>query len=93
MKLLLLVIFVLSFDSVLSQENQNTSPKIDYFNLGSALKSVLTNHKMIKATKNDVQKALKKQDIGYHGYVFSKTDDVFSSKDVYIQFTKVFNRN
>ena len=57
MKLLLLVIFVLSFDSVLSQENQNTSPKIDYFNLGSALKSVLTNHKMIKATKNDVEAA------------------------------------
>ena len=37
--------------------------------------------------ENDVQKVLKKQEIGYHGYVFSKTKDVFSSKDVYIKFT------
>ncbi len=43
--------------------------------------------KTINYVENDVQKALKKQDIGYHGYVFSKTDDVFNSKDVYIQFT------
>ena len=43
--------------------------------------------KTINYVENDVQKALKKQDIGYHGYVFSKTGDVFNSKDVYIQFT------
>ena len=43
--------------------------------------------KTINYVENDVQKALKSQSIGYHGYVFSKTDDVFSSKDVYIKFT------
>ena len=43
--------------------------------------------KTINYIENDVQTALKKQDIGYHGYVFSKTNDVFSSKDVYIKFT------
>ena len=37
--------------------------------------------------ENDVQTALKSQEISYHGYVFSKTNDVFSSKDVYIKFT------
>ena len=43
--------------------------------------------KTINYVENDVQKALKKQDIGYHGYVFNKTKDVFSSKDVYIKFS------
>jgi len=43
--------------------------------------------KTINYIENDVQKALKSQEIGYHGYVFSKTNDVFSSKDVYIKFT------
>ena len=36
--------------------------------------------KTINYIENDVQKALKSQEIGYHGYVFS-------SKDVYIKFT------
>ena len=36
---------------------------------------------------NDVAKALKKNDIKYHGYVFSQTKDVFNSKDVYIKIT------
>tara|TARA_Y100000592_G_C5438664_1_gene302145 strand:- start:56 stop:1444 length:1389 start_codon:yes stop_codon:yes gene_type:complete len=43
--------------------------------------------KTINYVENDVQKALKKQEIGYHGYLFSKTKDVFSSKDIYIKFT------
>lgn len=43
--------------------------------------------KTINYIENDVQKVLKSQEIGYHGYVFSKTNDVFSSKDVYIKFT------
>ena len=55
MKFLIIILFVLSFDSVGSQENQNTTTEIDYFNLDSALKSVLRNHKMIKATQNDVE--------------------------------------
>ena len=57
MKLLILFIFVLSFSPVQSQENQNNTPEIQYFNLDAALKSVLRNHKMIKATKNDVEAA------------------------------------
>ena len=57
MKFLILLIFALFFDSALSQEEQNATPEIEYFNLDSALKSVLRNHKMIKATKNDVEAA------------------------------------
>ncbi len=57
MKVLILLIFVLSFIPAKSQENPNISPEIQYFNLDSALKSVLRNHKMIKATKNDVEAA------------------------------------
>tara|TARA_B100001094_G_C18122371_1_gene767559 strand:- start:72 stop:1457 length:1386 start_codon:yes stop_codon:yes gene_type:complete len=43
--------------------------------------------KTINYIDGDVAKALKSQQIGYHGYVFSKTSDVFNSKDVYIKFT------
>lgn len=43
--------------------------------------------KTINYIEGDVAKALKSQQIGYHGYVFSKTSDVFNSKDVYIKFT------
>ncbi len=43
--------------------------------------------KTINFVDGDVAKALKEQQIGYHGYVFSKTRDVFNSKDVYIKFT------
>jgi len=43
--------------------------------------------KTINYVEGDVAKALKSQQIGYHGYVFSKTLDVFNSKDVYIKFT------
>ena len=57
MKLVILLIIVLSFDLSLSQENRNTRTEVEYFNLDSALKSVLRNHKMIKATKNDVEAA------------------------------------
>ena len=47
--------------------------------------------KTINYVEGDVAKALKSQKIGYHGYVFSKTNDVFSSKDVYIKFTNKGN--
>lgn len=43
--------------------------------------------KTINFVDGDVAKVLKTQKIGYHGYMFSKTNDVFSSKDVYIKFT------
>lgn len=43
--------------------------------------------KTINFMDNDVAKALKKNDIKYHGYVFSQTKDVFNSKDVYIKIT------
>ena len=54
---LFIFIFVLSFNLADSQENQESAPEIEYFDLDSALKSVLRNHKMIKATKNDVEAA------------------------------------
>ena len=47
--------------------------------------------KTINFVEGDVAKALKSQQIGYHGYIFSKTNDVFSSKDVYIKFTNKGN--
>ena len=43
--------------------------------------------KTINFLENDVAKALKKNDIRYHGYIFSQTNDVFNSKDVYIKIT------
>ena len=43
--------------------------------------------KTINFMDNDVANALKKNDIRYHGYIFSQTRDVFNSKDVYIKIT------
>ena len=43
--------------------------------------------KTINFLKNDVSRALEKNDIRYHGYIFSQTRDVFNSKDVYIKIT------
>ena len=43
--------------------------------------------KTINFMKNDVTDALEKNDIRYHGYIFSQTRDVFNSKDVYIKIT------
>ena len=43
--------------------------------------------KTINFMDNDVANALKKNDIRYHGYIFSQTQDVFNSKDVYIKIT------
>ena len=43
--------------------------------------------KTINFLKNDVSRALDKNDIRYHGYIFSQTRDVFNSKDVYIKIT------
>ncbi len=50
-------IFVFVFGNLsLAQENTPVSD-IEFFNLDSALRSVLSSHKMIKATKNDVKAA------------------------------------
>ena len=43
--------------------------------------------KTINFLENDVTKALAKNNIKYHGYIFSQTKDVFNSKDVYIKVT------
>ena len=43
--------------------------------------------KTINFISGDVEKALKKNDVKYHGYIFSQTKDVFNSKDVYIKIT------
>lgn len=43
--------------------------------------------KTINFMENDVTNALKKNDIRYHGYIFSQTKDVFNSKDIYIKVT------
>ena len=48
-------------------------------------------HKVVVKTINfipgDVSRALEKNDVRYHGYIFSKTKDVYNSKDVYIKVT------
>lgn len=48
-------------------------------------------HKVVVKTINfipgDVSRALEKNDVRYHGYIFSKTNDVYNSKDVYIKVT------
>ena len=43
--------------------------------------------KTINYVDNDVSKALEAQNIGYHGYLYSKSADIFGSKDIYIKFT------
>ena len=43
--------------------------------------------KTINYVEGDIEKQLKQQNIGYQGYIFSKTDNVFNSKDIYIKFT------
>ena len=43
--------------------------------------------KTINFLENDVAKTLAKNNIKYHGYIFSQTKDVFNSKDVYIKIT------
>jgi len=43
--------------------------------------------KTINFIPGDVSRALEKNDVGYHGYIFSQTDDVYNSKDVYIKIT------
>ena len=43
--------------------------------------------KTINYVENDVQKALKKQDIRYHGGLVSRTNDIFNSVDVLFQFS------
>lgn len=43
--------------------------------------------KTINFVEGDVEKAIKQQNISYQGYIFSKTNNVFNSKDVYIKFT------
>ena len=43
--------------------------------------------KTINFLPGDVSRALEKNDVRYHGYIFSKTNDVYNSKDVYIKIT------
>ena len=43
--------------------------------------------KTINYIENDVQQALKKQDIKYHGGFVSRTNDIFNSVDVLFQFS------
>jgi hypothetical protein len=43
--------------------------------------------KTINFIDGDVARALAEQEIGYHGYLYSKTTDIFGSKDIYIKFT------
>ena len=43
--------------------------------------------KTINYIENDVQKALKKEDIRYHGGLVSRTNDIFNSVDVLFQFS------
>ena len=43
--------------------------------------------KTINFIPGDVSRALERNDVRYHGYIFSKTDDVYNSKDVYIKVT------
>ena len=43
--------------------------------------------KTINFVQGDVNKALSEQEIGYHGFLYSKKNDIFNSKDIYIKFT------
>ena len=43
--------------------------------------------KTINFIPGDVSRAMEASDVGYHGYIFSQTSDVYNSKDVYIKIT------
>jgi hypothetical protein len=43
--------------------------------------------KTINYKLGDVAQALETKNVGYHGYVFSQTKDVYNSKDVYLKIT------
>ena len=43
--------------------------------------------KTINFIDGDVANALAEQEIGYHGYLYSKSTDIFGAKDIYIKFT------
>jgi len=43
--------------------------------------------KTINFKTGDVAKALEKNDVSYHGYIFAQTKDIFNSKDVYLKIT------
>ena len=43
--------------------------------------------KTINFIDGDVARALAEQEIGYHGYLYSKSTDIFKAKDIYIRFT------
>jgi len=43
--------------------------------------------KTINFIPGDVARVLEARDVGYHGYIFAKTQDVYNSKDVYIKIT------
>ncbi len=43
--------------------------------------------KTINFIDGDVARALAEQEIGYHGYLYSKSNDIFKAKDIYIRFT------
>lgn len=43
--------------------------------------------KTINFKTGDVAKALEKNDVRYHGYIFAQTQDIFNSKDVYLKIT------
>tara|TARA_R100000152_G_C6759887_1_gene183876 strand:- start:2 stop:1441 length:1440 start_codon:yes stop_codon:yes gene_type:complete len=43
--------------------------------------------KTINFLPGDVTRALEASDVKYHGYIFSNTNDVYNSKDVYLKIT------
>ncbi len=43
--------------------------------------------KTINYIDNDVTNALKNNNVKYHGYIFSQSNDIFNSKDCYIKIT------
>jgi len=43
--------------------------------------------KTINFIPGDVTRVLEARDVGYHGYIFAKTKDVYNSKDVYVKIT------
>jgi hypothetical protein len=43
--------------------------------------------KTINFIPGDVSRALEQHNVGYHGYIFSQTNDVYNSKDIYIKIT------
>ena len=84
-----LLFFYPLFTIAQESENQGANP-VTFFDLKSSLKGVLNNHKMIKATQNDI-KAAKLRVKQAKGGFFPSLDTILTNKRKYVLTCKILD--